>query len=390
MTTVDFRHATPAFRTFSGRGGLSSLPKELSRVGARRALIVTVPPMREHASFARVEEALGEHLAGVFDGVEEHSPLPSVERAVATLDETGADSVIAVGGGSAIVTARAAVILKAEGKRISELCTSRAEDGSLVSPRLSAPKLPQWIVPSSPTTAYARVGAAVREPESGERLALYDPKVRAQGVFFDPAVAGSAPVGMVRSSALTAWSMAIEGLQNLRIDPIAEALLVHAVRTLRDALPRFADDETDSDARLSLMTAALLSGQGSEHTGGGLATGLSHALGQHASAPNGVVEAIMLPHCVRFNAPVTAPRLAAAAAYLGLPGGSDEVATGRVADLCTELLGTLGVPVRLRDVGLAREDVTKVVDLAEDDWFLSAVPRPATRAQLEELLDHAW
>lgn len=390
MTTTDFRHATPAFRTFSGQRALSSLPKELARVGAGRALIVTVPPMREHPSFARVEEALGDQLAGVFDGVVEHSPLPSVERAVASLDDTGADSVIAVGGGSAIVTARAALILKAERRPITELCTSRAEDGSLVSPRLSAPKAPQWIVPSSPTTAYARAGAAVREPTSGERLALYDPQVRARGVFFDPDVAGSAPAGMVRSSALTAWSMAVEGLQNLRIDPIAEALLVHAVRTMRHAFPAFGADEADVDSRLSLMTAALLSGQGSEYTGGGLATGLSHALGQYADAPNGVVEAIMLPHCVRFNAPVTAPRLSAVATYLGLPGSPTKDAGDQVADLCADLLGTLGLPTRLRDVGMAREDVPKVVHLAKDDWFLSAVPRPASRTELEELLDQAW
>lgn len=390
MTVTDFRHAAPAFRIFSGSRALGHLPKELSRLGVGRVLLVTVPPMRQHPSFAGVEAALGEQLVGVFDGVEEHSPLPGVERAVTSLERTGADAVIAVGGGSTIVTARAAVILAAEGKPITQLCTSRAEDGSLLSPRLSAPKMPQWIVPSSPTTAYARVGAAVREPRTGERLALYDPKVRAQGVFFDPGVAGSAPAGMVRSSALTAWSMAVEGLQNLRIDPIAESMLVHTVHLVRDALARFAADDADEQARLSLMTAAALSGQGSEFTGGGLATGLSHALGQVAAVPNGVVEAIMLPHCVRFNVPVTASRLAVVAGHLGLSGATTQTAGDQVADLCTGLLRTLGVPVRLRDVGLAREHVSDVVDLAENDWFLSAVPRTASRADLEELLHQAW
>ena len=67
---------------------------------------------------------------------------------------------VAVGGGSSVVTARAATILLGEGRDVRELCTRREADGRLVSPKLAAPKLPQWVVPSSPTTAYAKAGAA--------------------------------------------------------------------------------------------------------------------------------------------------------------------------------------------------------------------------------------
>lgn len=390
MTATTFRHLTPALRVFSGPDALSHLPKELSRHGARRALVVTVPPMRDHPSFAAVEESLGDRLVGVFDDVVEHSPLPAVERAVEVLRGCGADSVVVVGGGSAIVTARAAVMLHAEQRPIRDLCTTTGDDGRLVSPRLSAPKLPQWIVPSSPTTAFARVGAAVRDPDTGERLALYDPKARAQGVFFDPGVAGSAPVGMVRSSVLTAWSMAIEGLQNPAIDPIAQALLMEAVSLVRDAVTPFARDGANEDVRLRLMSAALLSGQGSEYTGGGMATGLSHALAQHADAPNGVVESIVLPHCVRFNAPVTAPRLADIVTRLGMGEASESTAADSVAELSWDVLHRLGLPVRLRDVGMPQDAIPNVVDLCEDDWFLRSVPRPASRGELEELVAAAW
>src|SRR5207244_5441849 len=126
------------------------------------------------------------------------------------LAEHDADAVIAVGGGSSVVTARAATILLGEGKDARELCTRR-ENGKLVSPKLAAPKLPQWVVPSSPTTAYAKAGAAVRDPETGERLALYDPKARAQGVVLDPLMALIAPPRLSWSAALTIFSMAVEG-----------------------------------------------------------------------------------------------------------------------------------------------------------------------------------
>src|SRR5205823_10342577 len=128
----------------------------------------------------------------------------------------------------AIVTARAATILLAEKQDVRALCTRREPDGRLVSPRLRAPKLPLWIVPSTPTTAYAKAGSAVRDPATGERLALYDPKTRAQGIVLDPAMALTAPPRLTWSAALNVFSMAVEGLQSRHVDPLADALLAHA------------------------------------------------------------------------------------------------------------------------------------------------------------------
>lgn len=196
-------------------------------------------------ALARVESALGERLAARFDGVREHSPLPAVEAARTALADAQADAVIAVGGGSAIVTARAATILLAEQRDVRELCTRREADGRLTSPKLLAPKLPQWVVPTTPTTAYAKAGSAVRDPETGERLALFDPKTGAQGIFIDPVMALTAPVELALASGLNAFSMAVEGLQSEVDDPLAEALLTHALRMLAEWLPRLRREPDD-------------------------------------------------------------------------------------------------------------------------------------------------
>ncbi|KWX56987.1 alcohol dehydrogenase, partial [Mycobacterium sp. NAZ190054] len=254
---------------------------------------------------------MGGRLAGRFSGVREHSPIQTVEAAHQLLKDLDADAVIAVGGGSAVVTARAATILLAENRDIRELCTRRGENGKLVSPRLSAPKIPQWVVPSTPTTAYAKAGSAVRDPSTGERLALFDPKARANGVFLDPVVATTSPVSLVRASALNALSMAVDGLQADADDPLADALLSHALRMLVQWLPRLNADPDAPEPRLRLMLAALLSGQGSDYVGAGLAQALSHAVGPRTSTSNGVVEAMLLPHTMRYNEPVTGTRMAA-------------------------------------------------------------------------------
>ena len=381
------RHLSPAFRTFCGEGALDALPRELARVGARRAAIICIPAVAAHEdAMGRLRAALGERLAGQFEGVEEHSPLPSVEKARAFLAHHDADAVIAVGGGSSVVTARAATILLGEGRGVRQLCTRREPGGRLVSPKLSAPKLPQWVVPSSPTTAYAKAGAAVRDPETGERLALYDPKARAQGVVLDPVMALTAPPRLSWSAALNIFSMAVEGLQSRRIDPLADAMLAHALRMVVTWLPRVAKEPDQAAPRLQLMLAAVMSGEGTDHTGGGLAQALSHAIGPRSQAPNGDVEALLLPHAMRFSASAVADRLASIADYLGL---ADRSAEGVIAEV-ERLLGVFEAPRRLRDIGVPQDALAEAVAHAMDDWAITAGPRVPEARDVRDLLQGAW
>jgi alcohol dehydrogenase class IV len=385
-----FRHVTPAYRTFCGDKALDALPGELDRVGSSRALIVGGPWLVGTEALDRVEAALGSRLVGRFDDVEEHSPIPAVEKARRLLEETQADAVIAVGGGSSIVTARAASILLAEGKDVRDLCTQRGADGRLTSPKLLAPKIPNWVVPSTPITAYAKAGSAVRDPDTDERLALFDPKTRAQGVFLDPTVALTAPAGLASAAALNAFSMAVECIEAGVDDPLADALLIHALRMLAEWLPRLQAEPEDAEPRLRLMLAALLCGQGSDYVGGGLAQALSHAAGPRSSVSNGVVEALLLPHTMRFNVPVTGPRLGLIADALDGGSTGQGAPEERAVAAVERMLGSLDVPARLRDVGVEREALPEIVEAAIDDWSITRVPRAVQRQHLAELLEAAW
>jgi alcohol dehydrogenase class IV len=338
----------------------------------------------------QVESALGERLAGRFDGIREHSPLAAVEAGRLSLEQARADAVIVLGGGSAVVTARAATILLAEQREVRELCTRREANGRLTSPRLLAPKLPQWIVPSTPITAYAKAGSAVRDPATGERLALYDPKTRAQGIFLDPIVALTAPVALAQASGLNAFAMAVEGLQSDVDDPLAEALLTHALRMLAVWLPRLGSAPDSAEPRLRLMLGALLCGQGSDYVGGGLAQALSHATGPRSSVSNGVVEAMLLPYTMRFNAPVTGARLSRVADALDPRPQADGSPAERAIAAVERVLAEVGLPARLRDVGVVDTVLAHVADHTMDDWALTRMPRRASHDDLMDLLQTAW
>ena len=370
-----------------GPGCLDDLGRELDRLEVSRAVIVCGRTLaREGSPLDLVRAALGDRDAGVVPLARPHSPLPSVVAAAAELDRLGADAVIAVGGGSAIVTARAAAIVLAEGADLARLSTAFDADGRLRSPKLMAEKLPQIVVPTTPTTAMVKAGTAVYDPQAGRRRAMFDPKTRAQAVFIDPALTAPTPAGLFVSASLNTIAMAVEGLISRGGDPIADALLMHALRLAAASIAR-PDVATSAAARGDLMTAALLCGRGTDHTGGGIGSALAYAIGARHGAENGVVNAILLPSVLRFNAGTAAAGYARIAEGLGT-GDADGDA---VAGAFERLFEGIDIPRRLRDLGVPWGELPEVAAIAIGDWLLRGNPRSVRSAvELERLLEAAW
>ncbi len=386
-----FQHITPPLRLFQGPIDRGSPGKELDRLNSQRAVVFCGASLaRDAALLDLVRASLGDRCAGVFTGVRAHSPLPSVEAAAAELKRLEADAVIAVGGGSAIVTARAATILAAEAGDARSLCTTQDEKGELRSPKLLAPKLPQFVIPTTPTTAIVKAGSAVFDPVEGRRLALFDPKTRAHSVFVDPRMLNSAPRQLVTSSSLNTLASAIEGLMSRSGNPLADASLMHAVRLLaRHLLAAGTCD--DPEVRSELVLAAILCGQGTDHTGAGVTTVLGHAIGARHDIENGTINAIMLPHVLRFNAQDAAAGLAKVAAALGAPPAHPDSHLSMILHTVQAIFEDLGIPRRLRDVGIAFGALPRIAEDAMDDWFLRGNPRQVrAAAELQEILEQAW
>jgi len=389
MTMRSFHHITPPLRLFSGPDSLESLGRELERLKCRRA-VVFCGPWAQGPLMDAVRSGMGDRCAGVFTGVVAHSPLASVEEAARALKRLEADAVVSLGGGSSIVTARAASILAAENGDPRTLCTTRGADGQLRSPKLLAPKLPQFIVPTTPTTAMVKAGSAIFDPATGERLALFDPKTRAHAIFIHPQLIQSSPRELAVSASLNTFSMAVEGLASRSGDPLSDALLMHVLRLLAQHLPSPKVDD-DPDVRAELMLAAVLCGQGTDHTGAGITTVLGHAIGARNHMDNGIANAIVLPHVLRFNGTANESGLQKVAAALGLSGLEGEPLVAAAVAAVEALFGRLGVAPRLRDVGIVREALPDIAAHAIGDWFLHGNPRPVrSEAELQQVLEQAW
>lgn len=387
------RHVTPPLRVYCGADSLQNLAAELDRLDCRRAVVFCGQTLAHHADGVRlVSEALGDRCAGVFDGVKVHTPLPAVLTGVEVLRSLNADAVIAVGGGSAVVTARASSILLAEARDIGELCTQFPHGKPPVSPRLAQPKLPQFVVATTPTTAYAKAGSAVLDPARGQRLALFDPKTRAAALFIHPVLALTAPPALASGAAVQAFCMAVQGIESRSRDPLADALLLHALRVLADNLCKLAGEPHNAGTREQLMLGALLAGQGSDHAPTGMTSALAHCVGARFHLDNGITNAVLLPHAMRFNAPATADRLPLVAEALGAPAcDATEMALAAATRAVRNVFAQIGLPTRLRDIGVPEADLSVLAADAATDWFLHQNPRPvAGTADILEVLRAAW
>ena len=139
------------------------------------------------------------------------------------------------------------------------------------------------------------------------------------------------------------------------------------------------------------MHIAILCGQGTDYTGAGITTVLGHALGARFDLENGVVNGILLPHAIRFNAQHAQSSLPKIASALGLNVSEPELSAAPIIFAVGQLLGALGAPRRLREIGVPRDGLNEVAQSAMGDWFLRGNPRPIkSEAELLHVLDEAW
>ena len=397
----EFHSVGYPIRIHAGTNALDSLAAEADRLRAKRTLVICGQTVGNKTDLVeRVEKSLGERFAGVYDGVRTGSPLPSVEQGVEMAARSGADLLLALGGGSAVVTTRAIAILLAEGGRAQDHATMYPPGQPPVSPRLMKPKIPNIVVATTPTTATNRAGTAVIDPETGHRLELFDPKTRPAAVIWDEQALLTAPPSLCRSAAASCYSGVVGGLQTLGTNPLTEGDLLQAMRLLSENLPRINDDPDNGAVRLNLAVAAFLMNRSGDTRGGGSAgamavvSSLAHALDtRYSECDHGSAYSILTAPGIRFNRSHNADGQAKLARAMGIEtrGMDDDQAARLAADEVEQTYRKVGLPWRLRDVGVPEEGVHQIAEDAMTDFGLHRNVRPVSDvAELEGLLQEAW
>ena len=386
----DFYQYATTTRVIAGRDLLESTGFEFLKEGASRVLLVTDPVIRSTGLADKVEAGVvdgGLELVGVFDDVPQDSSTAVVERCASAAEEAGADSFLAVGGGSVMDTAKVADAVFTHGG------SAREQEGFLLMPREAGGMgRPLEIAPLAciPTTAgtgsEASMAAVIKDHQRKVKLEIADFPLFPRLAILDPECTRTLPASVAAATGMDAMTHAIEGYVSNDWSAHGDARSLHALRLIRDNLERAVErGETDEEARGNMLIAANLAitiALGSVHA-------MSHSAGAHFGVPHGVANAIHLPHVIRHNA-AGAADIADRYREIGELFGIDEPEIGdALADHITALVGRLGLPTRLSQAGVPESGIPALVEGAMGDGTTLLNPREMGEEDYAELYRRA-
>lgn len=383
-----FRHANPACTVVFGAGAVRELAVELERIGVRRPVVVCGRRTAASALFRAAIAQLGHLQVRTFLEMPEHSPIAAVRKVRDLALAHEADGFIAIGGGSASDSCKAAAIWLAEAGEIADHAVRFTPPATLLIPPLDSPKLPIVSLPSTASAAEVTPSAGVKN-EDGHKMLLSDAKVASRLIVIDPAAAVEVPAALLLATAMNGLAHCIEGLYSKVRTPITTALALHAIGLFAKSMPAVAAAPGSVEARGQLLMAAHLSGQVLLNARTCFHHAVCHALGASAGVSHGNANSVMLPYAMEFNAASSDAEQAMADAARAMGAGrgtaADAVACVR------ELQLAVGVPVRLRDVGVARDAIPVIASKVMHERGLYFNPRVVDNAApVEKLLNEAW
>ncbi|MFG2576995.1 maleylacetate reductase [Streptomyces sp. NPDC048481] len=346
---LSFTHQALPMRVVMGVGAVDRLADEIDRAGLARVLVLCSPGRRELAE--TVAARLGARVADIHPHARVHVPAATADDAVRRAAEVNADGCLAVGGGSAVGL------------------------GKIVALRQG---LPAVAVPT--TYAGSEMTPVWGLTDDGVKRTGRDPRVLPVSVLYDPRLTVGLPADVSAASGINAIAHAVEALYAPDTSPIVALMAEEGVRALAGALPDVVADGADLDARSRAQYGAWLCGACLGATTMSLHHKLCHALGGTLDLPHAATHTVVLPHALAYNQGAAPGAVAALGRALG--GRADP------ATALWDLAGRLGAPRSLRELGMAYDDIDRIVGITLAAPY--ANPREVTADGLGRLLRAAW
>lgn len=369
-------------RILFGEAARRSIGEELRRWGGGRPLIVTDPGVRAAGLVDSAWEGLPD--APTFDRVQANPAEPDVLDGLGAYRSGGCDSLVAIGGGSAIDAAKAIRLLATHPGSLTDY-----DFNSGGTEKIGADLPPMIAVPTTAGTgSEAGRGALIQVPASGRKVFVLSPHLLPSTAICDPELTYGLSPALTAGTGMDAFTHAIESFLSRTFNPMCDGIALEALRWIGKGLESSVADGSNRESRRCLMLGALLAGV-SFHKGLGVVHSLAHALGGVGRAHHGTLNAILLPHALRFNAKGAPERVTELAHRMGFSRGADS--TSHLLVLVDLLLMQLRMPRRLEDLGaFDREQIPHYADLAMLDHCHRTNPCPCTREDMIALLEAAW
>ncbi|HXC28627.1 MAG TPA: iron-containing alcohol dehydrogenase [Stellaceae bacterium] len=373
-----------------GRPFAEAIREEVEKADAHAVFVLASGTLdRETDLVDRLKAALGNRFAGLCAKIGSHTPRVDCVAAANAARAADADLIVTLGGGS--VTDAAKIVAMCLSNNISDAqqlddCRARTDaSGKTTRPHIEAPKIRTITIPTTLSAGEYTASAGCTDTVRNVKESFGHPMMMAKAVVLDPAATVHTPDWLFLSTGIRAVDHAVEDICSPLCQPLSEGASAQALKLLGHGLRGVKADPKDLDARLECQLGAWMSMIGSQ-TGvpKGASHGIGHVLGGTAHVPHGYTSCVMLPHVLRFNLDTNPERQALVADALG-----DRAAP--VADLVAGLITDLGLPSRLRDVGVKEDQLDLVAELSMHDRWIHTNPKKIDGpAVIRQILDAAW
>jgi len=370
-----------------GAGCTETMGEEATKIGAKRALIVTDPGVYQ----TKITEPAKENLtkAGIsVDVFSEAEPEPTYLKLNATAKELRKnkyDLLVAIGGGSSIDTAKGLSVLFAHG--------GVGQDYGGVE-KVPRPGVPLFACPTTAGTGSEVTNIAVFDDrERGFKEGVVSNYLLARIAFVDPTLTYGCPAKVTAASGMDALIHAIEGYTGNKATTFSDALALEAMRLITSSLRRAVKNGSDKEARNQMSEGALFGGMAFMNSGCAAVHALAFPLGSQFHVPHGMANAILLSYVMECNLSSNLPRYATVAKMLGAQtdGLSDQEAAEKGLEAAKSLAADVGIPTHLRELGVPKEALEGLATATMNvTRLLANNPKELTLDDVRGIWEKAW
>jgi alcohol dehydrogenase len=364
---------------------------ELDRIPANKYFIVTDKIISDLKIIDPIIEGIknsGREVVGVFTEVPSDSGIKVIEKVAQQAKESGAEAIIAVGGGSVLDTAKGANILFSLG-------------GDLVQDYSGAQTITEDLCPLIAIPTTAGTGSEVTEAivvldeATHTKLSFVDSHMLPTLTILDPELTLALPPKITAATAIDALTHSIEAIMSVQRGPVSDALALQAIRMIFQNIKTAVKDGSDIEARSELLVAATLAGIAFNHAMVGVVHAVAHTIGALFRVHHGMANGIFLPYGMEYNLDIRVKEIASMASSMGIKISSDEHQTAlaciqAVKDLKKELNSLCQLPATLKDVNIKREDLEQISQKAPEDGASFYNPREINSEDLYPYLEKAF
>ncbi|HBM80904.1 MAG: lactaldehyde reductase [Clostridiales bacterium] len=373
--------------SYFGKGAISVIPGEAKKRGFKKAFVTSDKDLVKFKVTDKVLDILKEAKFpyDLYDNIKPNPTIENVQTGVAAFKKSGADFIIAVGGGSSMDTAKAIGIIIAN----PEFSDVRSLEGTAATKK---PSVPIIAVPTtSGTAAEVTINYVITDVEKKRKFVCVDPHDIPMIAVIDPDMMATMPKGLAAATGMDALTHAIEGYTTKAAWELSDMFELKAIEMvshyLRDSVLK-----VDMDAREGMSVAQYVAGMAFSNVGLGLVHGMAHTLSAYYDTPHGVACALLLPYVMEYNADAAGEKFKYIAQAMGVDvsGMTPKQYKKAAVDAVRKLSSDVNIPQKLHDIGVKEEDIPSLAASAIKDACTPGNPKDTTVADIEALFRKAF